>query len=68
MTALLDWRGDPVMPAAWLEGYLRLHPIHREPFPVGGDPTQAKAARLDRALAERTETGMPHARYRGVLR
>lgn len=37
MTALRDLRGNPVMPAAWLDGYQRTYPIHAEPPPQQGD-------------------------------
>lgn len=47
---LVDWRGDAVIPEAWLEGYLRLHPIHREPSRIGGPEQQRRAAKLDQVL------------------
>lgn len=57
MTRLVDWRGDPVMPAAWLEGYERIHPIHREPFVVGSDEQKRRTQRMHEALLRRRADG-----------
>lgn len=60
---LTDWRGDPVIPAAWLRGFIALHPQGRDHHPTGGpiiDGTQIgqkQMSRLESALKRRNEDG-----------
>lgn len=33
---LTDYRGNPVAPRIWLDGYLAVHPVQKEPAPTMG--------------------------------
>jgi hypothetical protein len=43
---LLDWRGEPVMPADWLDGYRRVYPIQAAPPLREGDLCRCGHARV----------------------
>lgn len=56
---LADWRGNPMIPADWLAGYLAVHPVHVEHRPTGGPGQigQRQVYRLDAMLKSRDEDG-----------
>lgn len=54
---LINWRGEPVIPGAWLDGYRRLHPMMRVESRVGGNVQRSRAARLARWLDRLTDDG-----------